>query len=157
MVGAPTPGHLGDAQLDAALLGELEGIGQQVLQHLLQAFRVGCDAAVELRIELHLEGQAPAVRLMAERPRDHVDQVGEEDVLDIDRYGTRFDLRKIENVADQVQEVGAGAVDRAGKLDLLRAQIAFRVVGKLLTEDQDGIERRAQLVRHVGEEFGLVL
>ena len=36
-------------------------------------------------------------------------------------------------------------------------QIAVRVVGELLAEDQDAVERRAQLVRHVGEEFRLVL
>ena len=31
------------------------------------------------------------------------------------------------------------------------------VLGELLAEDQDRVERRAQLVRHVGEELGLVL
>ena len=39
----------------------------------------------------------------------------------------------------------------------LRRQIAFRIVGELLAEDQDRVERRAQLVRHVGQEFRLVL
>ena len=48
-------------------------------------------------------------------------------------------------------------MDGAGEFDLLAAQIAFRIVGKLLAEDQDRIERRAQLVRHVGQEFRLVL
>ena len=46
---------------------------------------------------------------------------------------------------------------RSRKLDLLRRQIAFRVVGQLLAEDQDGIKRRAQLMRHIGEELRLVL
>ena len=36
-------------------------------------------------------------------------------------------------------------------------QVAVGVVGELLAEDQDAVQRRAQLVRHVGEEFGLVL
>ena len=44
-----------------------------------------------------------------------------------------------------------------GELDLLARQIAVGIVGELLAEDQDAVERRAQLVRHVGEEFGLVL
>ena len=38
----------------------------------------------------------------------------------------------------------------------LAGQVAVRVLGKLLAEDQDAVQRRAQLVRHVGEEFGLV-
>ena len=79
------------------------------------------------------------------------------DLLGIDRHRAGFDLRQIENVADQVQQVGAGAVNGAGELDLLRREIAVRVVGELLAQDQDAVERRAQLVRHVGEEFRLVL
>ena len=35
-------------------------------------------------------------------------------------------------------------------------QVALRVLGELLAEDQDAVERRAQLVRHVREELGLV-
>ena len=37
--------------------------------------------------------------------------------------------------------------------------LSVRVLGlrELLAEDEDGIERRAQLVGHVGQEFGLVL
>ena len=36
-------------------------------------------------------------------------------------------------------------------------QVAVGIVGELLAEDQDAVERRAQLVRHVGEELGFVL
>ena len=35
-------------------------------------------------------------------------------------------------------------------------QVAVGVLGELLAEDQDAVERRAQLVRHVREELGLV-
>ena len=39
----------------------------------------------------------------------------------------------------------------------LARQVAVRIVGELLAEDQDAVERRAQLVRHVGQELRLVL
>ncbi len=39
----------------------------------------------------------------------------------------------------------------------LALQVAVRVVGELLAEDQDAVQRRAQLVRHVGQELRLVL
>ena len=68
-----------------------------------------------------------------------------------------LDLREIEDVADEIEQVGAGAVDGAGELDLLAGEIAVRIFGQLLAEDQDAVERRAQFVRHVGEEFRLVL
>ena len=35
-------------------------------------------------------------------------------------------------------------------------RLLVRVLGQLLAEDQDRVQRRAQLVRHVGEELGLV-
>ena len=97
------------------------------------------------------------VGLDPERAGDHVDQAGEGDFLGVDGDGSRFDLGQVENVADQVEQVGTGAVDGAGEVDLLERQIAFRVVAELLAQNQDAVERRAQLVRHVGEEFRLVL
>ena len=54
-------------------------------------------------------------------------------------------------------KIGSGAVDGARELDLLRGQIAVRVVAELLAQHQDAVQRRAQFVRHVGQEFGLVL
>src|SRR6185312_7368912 len=88
---------------------------------------------------------------------DAFSEVGEGDFLRIHRNGAGFDLRQVENVADQIQQVGAGGVDGAGELDLTRRQVALRVVGKLLAEDQDRVQRCPQLVRHVGQEFRLVL
>ena len=110
-----------------------------------------------MRIDLDVERQLPVVRLVPERPRDAVEQVGDEDFLRIDRDGAGLDLRQVENVADEVEQVGAGAVNGARELDLLGRQVAVRVVGELLAQDQDRVERRAQLVRHVGQEFRLVL
>src|SRR5260363_261372 len=45
----------------------------------------------------------------------------------------------------------------AGEFDLLHGEVAVGVFGQLLAQDQDAVERRAQLVRHVGQELGLVL
>ena len=45
----------------------------------------------------------------------------------------------------------------ARELDLLRRQVAVGVVAELLAQHQNAVERRAQLVRHVGQEFRLVL
>ena len=52
-----------------------------------------------------------------------------------------------------MQQVGAGAVDRARELDLLVVEVAVRVVGQQLAEDQQRVERRAQLVAHVRQEL----
>ena len=106
---------------DAALRRELERVRQQVLEHLLQPLGVGGDGAAEIGIDMDLERELPRFRLVAERPRDHVEQVGEEHFLGIDRDGAGFDLRQIQNIADEIEQIGAGAVDGAGELDLLAA------------------------------------
>src|SRR5690349_7039771 len=146
-----------DVEADAALRREFKRIRQEILKHLLQAFAVRRDAAPEVRIDMDFERQLPRLGFVPERPRHHVDEIGEEDLFGIYRDRAGLNLRQVKNVADEIEQVGAGAMDRAGKLDLLRGQIALRIVCELLAKDQDGIKRRTQLVRHVGEEFGLVL
>ena len=113
--------------------------------------RARCGSVCTSKVEL------PVLRLVTEGTRHHLQQAGEEDFLRFDRDRAGFDLRQIENVADQVQQVGAGAVNGARELDLLGRQVAVRVVAELLAQHQNAVERRAQLVRHVGQEFGLVL
>ena len=88
----------GHVEAHAALRGELERVRQQVLEHLLQALGVGDDAAAEIGIEMDLERQLPVVGLVPERPRHHVEQVREVDILGVDRDGAGLDLRQIENV-----------------------------------------------------------
>ena len=122
----------------------------------MQALRVGGDRAAEPRVEVGGEGELARLGDVAEVPLERLAQAGERHLLALDGDRARLDLREVEDVADQVQEVGAGAVDRLRELDLLRRQVAVGVVAELLAEDQDAVERRAQLVRHVREELGLV-
>ena len=143
IVGAPAGVGGDDAQPHAALGRELHGVGQQVLQDLLQALGVGDDAAAEMLVDLDVEREALRFGLVAERPGDGLEHVGEEDLLGIDGDRAGLDLAEVEDVADQVQEVGAGAVDGAGELDLLGLEVALGIVGELLAEDQDAVERRA--------------
>ena len=48
-------------------------------------------------------------------------------------------------------------MDRLGELPLLGRQVALGVVGEHLGQDQQAVQRRPQLVRHVGQELALVL
>src|SRR5262245_28234475 len=123
---------------------------------MLQALGIGGDGASQVGIEVDLERQLPRVGLVPERPRDHVNEIGKHDLFGVDRHGPGLDLGQIEDVADQVQEVGAGAVDGAGEVDLLGREVAVRIVAELLAQNEDAVERGTQLVRHVGEEFRLV-
>ncbi len=126
--------------------GEFERIRQQILEHLLQALGVGRDRTGKIGIGIDLERKLARLGFVTERPRHHVEQIGDVDVLGVDRDGAGLDLGQVENVADQIEQVGAGAVNGTGEFDLLAAEIAFRIIGELLAENEDRIERRAQLV-----------
>ena len=103
------------------------------------------------------QGQASPLGLVPERTRNQLLEIAQRDLLGVDRDRAGFDLGKIQDVADQIEQVRSRAVDRPRKLHLSRRQVAVGVVCQLLAEDQDAVERRAQLVRHVGQELGLVL
>ncbi len=68
----------------------------------------------------------------------------------------RLHLGEIEHVVDQLQEVPAAAQHVAEEILLLLLEGAHLFVVEQLGEADDGVERRAQLVRHVGQELRLV-
>src|SRR4051812_35221507 len=115
MIWSPSANHGRYAELDAALRCELEGIGQQVLENLLQPLGVGAEARPEVWVHGGLEQQLPGVGLMAERARNGRHDIREVDFLGFDRNGSRFDLGEVENVADQGQKIASRAVNGAGK------------------------------------------
>ena len=129
MVVAPSAVGAEDREPDAALLGELERIREQILEHLLQALGVGDQAAREVRIGVDFEGEPAVFGLVTERPGDHFEQAAEEDFFGFDRDSAGLDLRKVENVADEVEQVGSGAVNGARELDLLGREVAVGIVG----------------------------
>jgi hypothetical protein len=64
----------------------------------------------------------------------------------VQRHRSRFNLRQIENFVDQGKQIRPGLTNGAGVLDLLRRQILVAGGFELLRQNQQAIERRAQLV-----------
>ena len=56
-----------------------------------------------------------------------------------------------------VSRSDARRVNRLRELDLLAGEVRVRIVGEQLGQDEQRVERRAQLVRHVRQELALVL
>ena len=82
--------------------------------------------------------------------RDQIDGPLEEPEL------PQLDLRDVEDVVDDAEEMRAGLVDIARVAHVLqRAERAQHLRGHHLREADDGVERRAELVAHVGEELRL--
>src|SRR5690348_1074401 len=148
MIFAPAALYSRNIQAYAALLGELEGVGKQILEHLLEALRVGNHAAAQARRRLNFESELLVFCFVTERTGDHFEQTAEENFFGFDGNGTGFDLGEIENVGDEIEQVRSSAMNGAGELDLTRSEIVFGVVAHLLAENEDAVERRAQLMGH---------
>src|SRR3546814_4120888 len=73
-------------------------------------------------------------------------------LADLYRNGAGFDLGQVDNVVDEVEEVRSRRMDRPRELGLLLVEVALRIVGEELREDQQRIQWRAKLVTHVREE-----
>ena len=146
-----------DRQGHSALFRELECIRQQVLQNLFQTLRVGQDHGRQIGRNLgpKVELLFPGERL--EQPGEIVAQLAQTEFFDPQFHLARLDLGQIEDFVDQFQQVRARRVDRPGELALLGGQVQLLVFTQQLREDQDAVQRRAQLVRHVRQELGLVL
>src|SRR5262249_56373398 len=108
-------------------------------------------------VEAHAELKAPGVGDVPEAAFDLVAYAEERLVGDLERNGSRLDLGQVEDVVDQVQQILAAGEDDVRELDLLGGEVSLRVLRQLLRQDQQAVERRPQLVRHVGEELALVL
>ena len=63
---------------------------------------------------------------------------------------------EIENFIDQMQQVDARAVNRAGVFEILVGERAAFVLAQHLGQHQEAVQRGAQLVGHVGQEFRFV-
>ena len=128
----------------------VDGVCQQVDQHLTQTQRVGNDDV--LRDVLHTQGEGNAAHGGARA--DHAAQLlhllREGNDAGVEHHPAAFDLGDIQNIVDQRQQVTA----RRGDLVQTVPHIASVVQMELgdLRHADDGVHRRADIVRHGGEE-----
>ncbi len=141
-----------DADEDIAAAGEFDGVVHQVGQDLAHAHRVADDGHRE--VVRHAADHFEPLRFgrLGEQAAEVLDQLPEVEVdaFDIDLAG--LDLRKVENVVDDRQEMLAGLVDGVGETLLLRVQ---RRLAQQLGHAQDAVHRRADLVAHGRQKLAL--
>jgi hypothetical protein len=111
----------------------------------------GRSGSISIEVELLVLGD------LGEGPLHLVFQVDELHLADVEGDRPGLDLGQVEDVVDQPEEVRPGGVDVAGELHLLVRQVALGVLAEHLRQDEQAVQRRAQLVAHVGQELGLVL
>ena len=86
-----------------------------------------------------------------------MDDVFERVVRERERQLPGLDLRQVEHVVDQTEEMLAVGLQAFQHLAHLLGRFAIDVVEDEFGVAEDGVERRAQLVAHVGQELRFVL
>ena len=137
----------------AAVAGELHRIGQEIEKDLLQRPAVGFDhqprRPVAGEVDIALAGG------LADHLHAVLDDVGHVDVVDVERHAAGLDLGHVEDVVDDLEQIGAAAVDVAGIFLIFGvAERAEQTLLHHLGEADHGVERGAQLVADIGEELG---
>ena len=78
------------------------------------------------------------------------------EAFELQVHPARLDLREVQDVVDEREEVAARGQDVLSVLGLLLVERTEHLLAQDLREADDGVERRAELVGHVGQELGLV-
>ena len=135
--------------------GELDGVADQVHQHLGEAALVA-PAARQIRRHVDLERELLLGRERLGRAH-HVEHQLAHRVIDR-REGqlARLDLGQIEHVVDQAEQMAAVLLDALEHVLHLRGHVAVDAVLDQLGIAEHGVQGRPQLVAHVGQELGLV-
>ena len=144
-----------DRERDPPRRRELEGVGEQVLQHLLQSRCVGEDHSRDRRRDRDRELD-PRRKGGPERALERLGYLADLHRADVHLQPSRLDLREVEDLVDEREQVLPAGVDGRRVLHFLRVERGARVLRQQAGQDEHAVQRRAQLVRHVGEKLRLV-
>ncbi len=139
----------------SSLRGELHRIGQQIEKYLLDLALVA-DKLAKALVHGNIECDAVPCRALAHKGARVVYRQREIKRSQLQLHAAGLDFGEIEYLIDQRQEMAAGGKDVVGVLGLFLVKLAEQSLAQDFGEADDGVERRAQLVRHVGEEFRFV-
>src|SRR5262249_27670166 len=129
----------------------ITGVAQQIEQYLLEPHWVRLERAYAL---LRFDDE-PVLVFLGELPGspDHfIDQPRQIDRLGIEIELSGFDLREVESLVDETQQVRPSRIDATQRLQRPFRAEARRVADHHFGQADNGVERRAQLVAHAGEE-----
>ncbi len=138
----------------AAARRVLDGVRQQVDEDLLQLVGVGDHLRQPARRLDH--DHHPVLLGHAAHQVDGLGHdLGRADRLEVELHVAGLDLGDVEQGVDQRQEVLAAGADVAQEAGLARVDLVGELAFENLGEADDRVERRPQLVAHVGQEATL--
>ena len=150
------PVHGGGRDPDTPTCGrELDRVGQQIQDDLPDLPLVRADV-LDLLGHGQLQRDAVPPGALADEGQGILERRRQVDVRHLELHPAGLDLREVEDLVDEGQEVLPGGVDVLQVLVLFFVEVAEQPFAQDLREPEDGVQRRTQLVGHVREELGLV-
>ncbi|MNV31160.1 hypothetical protein D3C71_1224590 [compost metagenome] len=144
----------GHADLDTAMVGELDRVAGDVEQDLAQVTQI---AAQQRRHGIgHLDPviQPLGLGLWQQDQPDRLDDIGQGEVFGGHAQLARFDRGDVQHLFHQRQQAARGGLDGIDALALLFIELGG---GQQLGHARQPVERRAELMTHVGQEAALGL
>ena len=114
---------------------------------------VGLDVSRAFRPDFDPKLQIFLLGDRREKVREVFGQTGESKRLGLDLHMPRLDLREVEDVIDESQQIVAGRLDRLSVTHLFLGQPSGVIVREELCEDQERVQGRPEFVRHVRQEI----
>ncbi len=136
---------------DGAFVGELDRVTDQIGQHLFEAQRIAQQRQRRVAIDQADQLQMLGVCSRGEDGQCVLDQITEVERDAVEHQLAGLDLGEVENLVDDSEQAVGGLLDGAQIILLARSEVAFL---QQLGEAEDAVQWRADLVAHVGEEFG---
>ena len=135
--------------------GELHRVGHQVEHDLLEPEHVGVH---DVDVVGDVDGEVDPLggRPLAQHRRRVVEHGPQVDRRVLQGHLPGLDLREVEDLVEELQQVAARAVDVVQVLLLALVELAEHPLEEHLGEPEHRVERRPELVGHAGEELGLV-
>ena len=144
---------LGADQYAAAMRAELHGVRQQVVDDLLGLAHVQVQC-IQPVLDVEFQPDPLPCGLFANDAQTVGEQAVQVHWLQLERHHSRFDLGQVQDVVDQRQQVLPAAEDVADVFALVAVHLADHSVLQGLRETDDGVQGRAQFVRHGRQELG---
>ena len=143
-----------DADVDAALLRKFDGVLHQNLQHMGDFLRVSHQNRRHLGVDVKHNLQMLQIALQGCHGDDVVQHRGNHVLLLGRRHGALYDLGVVQHIVDLVGQAFPRHLDGGHVLPDIRGDLPPQ--GHLADADHH-IDRRAQLVGHIGQKDSVLL
>ena len=144
--------QLAPLQPHVALGGELDGVAAQVDEHLFESHRIAHQHVGQGRVGVEHQGQRFVAQRAGQDDLQLAAQVGQAERHRVQFHLAGLDLGEVQDVVDDFQQRTRRTQRLAHHVRLLGRQ---RRLAQQLKHAHHGVDRRADLVAHVGQELAL--